>query len=529
MFIALSILFTTCISSAFSETVYKENIKASFACSKASSATEKAICSIHELAEADVEMASIYKSLLSGMSTSEQSQLKEDQLTWLRTRNDCGNDKNIVACLKEAYKDRVEVLKKKQSASPLTAIEFSNVNNVDCNKISARPDLTFSFWINGRKVRLIAMERVVNKERLMTVYLEEDNRCRSLVSDPGGYAAYYYPVKDKYPGIAIYGKKDAFGQSKQYFRWTGQTYEQINLAVSNKMNAAAQALLDKGQTEKAIALWEQAAELTRIPGLSVSANHEISYRLGYAYYNKGKEYFDKATEYLQAGIKIDSSPDGEQRWSANLALGDMFSQMNKVDDAIQRYKWGINYRLPPESKSKIIDDIRKLRKLQAQNGSLPAGAITDPIEDFIADVRVLSADDDYGHIVRVIADFNNDGLRDIAINTWPFGTAVPEWHLYLQDKNGKYIRAEDIGFHPADIRIQPIDKNNAKIIATSYGSSQDERTTVEFLMFGRDMVGLGIPDESNNKLYSQPLQYPTSEYCIIRDYFSKQCQWISGY
>ncbi len=530
MFIALSILFTATISSAFSETVNKENFKASFDCAHASSATEKTICTVRQLAEADVVMASIYKSLLSDLSFAEQTQLKKDQLSWLRARDHCSNEKNNIGCLKDAYKNRTEVLKKRQSTSNSETVENPTFN-IDCNKVYTRPDLIYTFWENGRKIRLIIMERVVNKERLMTVYLEEDNKCKSLISDPGGYAAYFYPVKDKYPGIAIYGKKDAFGQFNQYYRWTGHTYEQIDLAESYKMNAAALALLGKEQSQKAIALWEQAAELTKIPGLNVSANPEISYHLGYAYYKKGKEYFDKADAYLKAGIKIDSTSDGERRWSANLTLGDLYSEMDKVEDAIQRYKWGINFRLSSESRSKIIAKIKKLRQLQAQNGTLPEGTISEPFEDFIADVRELSADDDYGHIVRIITDFNNDGLQDVAINIWPFGTAVPEWHLYLQDKNRKYIRVEDISFHPADIRIQPIDKNNAKIIATQYGSSQDERAIVEYLMFERDMVGLGIADGKSKyiELYSQPLQHPTSEYCIIQDYFSKNCQWISGY
>lgn len=525
--IALSIIFIASISRAFAETVKKENFKASFDCTKASSRTEKTVCTVRELAEADIEMASVYKSLLSDMSYGEQILLKNEQHAWLKAREQCVNEKDIVGCLKYTYKDRTEVLKKRQATSKST--ENSNTN-IDCNAIYAQPDLAFSFFDNGRKVRLIVMQRVVHKERLMTVYLEEDNKCRSLISDPGGYAAYYYPEKNKYPGIAIYGKKDVFGQFKQFYRWNGHTYEQIDLAESYKMNEAALALLEKGQSEKAIAIWERAAALTNIPGLNMPANPEISYHLGHMYYKKGKGYLDKAEAYLKAGARIDSSPDGKERYSANLALGDLYSETDKIDDSIQHYKLGIAL-LSSESRLKIIEKIKKLRQLQAQKGTLPEGTIADPIEDFIADVRMLRVDDDYGHIVRVVADFNNDGLQDAAINVWPFGTAVPEWHLYLQDKNGKYLRVENLIFRPLDISIQPSEKNSAKIVVTVYGSSQDEGTIGEYLMFGRDMVWSGITHDKAEyeKLFDQSRQNPISEYCIVRDYFSKNCRWTKGY
>lgn len=526
--IALSIYFTSSVACAFSETVKKENFEASFDCTKASSQTEKTICTVRELAEADIEMASIYKSLLSGMSYDEQLSLKNEQLAWLKAREQCVNENEMVGCLKGAYKGRTEVLKKRQTTSK--SLENSNTV-VDCSTIYAQPDLTFSFLDNGHKVRLIVMQRAVHKERLMTLYIEENDKCRSLISDPGGYAAYYYPEKNKYPGIAIYGKKDNLGHFVQYYRWTGRTYEQIDLAQSSRMNAAAQELLDKGQSEKAIVLWEQAAELTRIPGLNLSANPEVLYNLGYAYYKKGKDYFVKAATYLIAGIKIDSASDGERRYTANRKLGDIYSDLNRFEDAIQRYKWGAAFSLSPAARSKIIDKIKHLRQLEEQNGTLPQGTIVEPVEDFIADVRILRADDDYGHIVRVIADFNNDGLKDMAINMWPFGTAVPQWHLYLKDKNGKYLRAEDIEFHPATISIQPIEKNSARIIATVYGSSQDERNIVEHLIFGRDMVGSGIAHDISeyDELFASSLQNPLSEYCIVRDYFKHNCDWTKGY
>ncbi len=93
----------------------KRSFMTSFDCAKAGSDVEKTICGVKELADADVEMASIYGSLLSRLSGPEKNQLKREQLAWLKERNtSCGTSEKIVDCIRDFYKKRIETLKKQK-------------------------------------------------------------------------------------------------------------------------------------------------------------------------------------------------------------------------------------------------------------------------------------------------------------------------------------------------------------------------------------------------------------------------------
>lgn len=119
--IVLSIFFIASTSHSFPETTNKDIFKTSFDCAKATSDTEKTICSVQELAEADIEIGSIYNSLLSSLPSEGKQQLKQEQITWLKARNQCGRVKNVISCLKESYRNRIDVMnnrKVKLNASP---------------------------------------------------------------------------------------------------------------------------------------------------------------------------------------------------------------------------------------------------------------------------------------------------------------------------------------------------------------------------------------------------------------------------
>lgn len=77
----------------------------SFDCAKASSTSEKLICSDAELAGLDARLADGYRRLLS--ITDDPSGLKQEQVGWLKTtRNPC----STVDCLKSAYQARIDDL-----------------------------------------------------------------------------------------------------------------------------------------------------------------------------------------------------------------------------------------------------------------------------------------------------------------------------------------------------------------------------------------------------------------------------------
>ncbi len=171
-------------------------------------------------------------------------------------------------------------------------------------------------------------------------------------------------------------------------------------------------------------------------------------------------------------------------------------------------------------------------QIQVQNPTLPIVAIADPIAEYVKEKNVTVFEDKgfSSHLVRVVADFNNDGFMDISVTVWPFMTATPEWYLYLQDKNDKYIRAENIYFHPLSIAIQPL-STGAKIIAMSSTPGHSEATIVERIMVGRDMLPSSqLHDKSEaNDLFGNLHDHPISEYCPTPDYFKNSCQWEKGY
>lgn len=75
----------------------------SFDCSRASLATEQAICASVELGQLDEQMASLYF----GMPTDMRETMRKSQLDWLRRRNRCGFDET---CIADAYRSRIQVL-----------------------------------------------------------------------------------------------------------------------------------------------------------------------------------------------------------------------------------------------------------------------------------------------------------------------------------------------------------------------------------------------------------------------------------
>lgn len=82
---------------------------ASFDCAKASTRTEKLICSSHDLSNSDNELDSAYKKALDKFrGSNQQLNLQLEQQRWLSDVRDACQDE---ACLKEAYSIRVISLK----------------------------------------------------------------------------------------------------------------------------------------------------------------------------------------------------------------------------------------------------------------------------------------------------------------------------------------------------------------------------------------------------------------------------------
>jgi len=88
---------------------------ASFDCTKAKTASEKAICASPQLSAADDQMAAAYKSWLTAAPPAWAAGIRENQIVWLRFRGttcpaDDANDP-IATCLSNIYKERIDELK----------------------------------------------------------------------------------------------------------------------------------------------------------------------------------------------------------------------------------------------------------------------------------------------------------------------------------------------------------------------------------------------------------------------------------
>jgi uncharacterized protein len=87
---------------------------ASFDCTKAKTAQEKAICGTPALSAADDQMAAEYKAWLAAAPPASAAGIRENQLVWLRTRDascPAGDANNSIAsCLSGIYQQRIEEL-----------------------------------------------------------------------------------------------------------------------------------------------------------------------------------------------------------------------------------------------------------------------------------------------------------------------------------------------------------------------------------------------------------------------------------
>ena len=82
---------------------------ASFDCSKAKTADEKAICASRTLSDLDVEMATLFRVRMQiPMLMGARGDAGDQQVSWLAKRATCGAN---VTCLTAAYRQRITELK----------------------------------------------------------------------------------------------------------------------------------------------------------------------------------------------------------------------------------------------------------------------------------------------------------------------------------------------------------------------------------------------------------------------------------
>ncbi len=97
------IQFIFMISSIFLTHTYA----ASFECAYARTSTEHAICDNLAVNDADVKMATTYKTVNKLVPMGTRSVIRDEQVKWLAMRDRCGKGE---VCLKEVYKLRQQQL-----------------------------------------------------------------------------------------------------------------------------------------------------------------------------------------------------------------------------------------------------------------------------------------------------------------------------------------------------------------------------------------------------------------------------------
>src|SRR5262245_16265490 len=80
---------------------------ASFDCRKASKPDEITVCDSRELSQLDVQMATLYDTVLKLVGMGTRGALRDQQQGWLRSRSDCGDDRGCIAAL---YHARIRAL-----------------------------------------------------------------------------------------------------------------------------------------------------------------------------------------------------------------------------------------------------------------------------------------------------------------------------------------------------------------------------------------------------------------------------------
>ncbi|MET3354869.1 lysozyme inhibitor LprI family protein [Xanthobacter autotrophicus] len=77
---------------------------ASFDCTTARAADEKAVCDSCDLAQLDVKMSTLYGVLTKLVAMGQRGMIQDAQRAWLAQRSTCGGD---TGCLATAYKGRI--------------------------------------------------------------------------------------------------------------------------------------------------------------------------------------------------------------------------------------------------------------------------------------------------------------------------------------------------------------------------------------------------------------------------------------
>jgi len=178
----------------------------------------------------------------------------------------------------------------------------------------------------------------------------------------------------------------------------------------------------------------------------------------------------------------------------------------------------------------------------------PSGAstrtaeIANPLRDFVPCESPLGSPV-RGSLLRILADFNNDGREDIALSASRFrGNAGGNWAVYFRKESGGYTPPCWTFFHSGAVRIEPLEEDGANLIAYLHGSATSGAlvtyevsgytitTKSSRVIYPRgDENGNATDCELYRELFDRPGAVPPVEYCKVEDYLQNEnCTWAKG-
>jgi len=173
-----------------------------------------------------------------------------------------------------------------------------------------------------------------------------------------------------------------------------------------------------------------------------------------------------------------------------------------------------------------------------------AQVVSDPVEWSVENYRDENVDSipDCHILVKIVRDFNNDGIGDIAISdTYDWGNAGGDWDIFLGTKNKQYKYLGDLGFHPDAIAFKPIEREASQItvyIHTSAGGGDlihYRLSSKGIREIKRKSLVLDNADDAKefekyDQLFANVNKNPISVWCKLSDYLrDKNCRWQPGY
>jgi hypothetical protein len=160
-----------------------------------------------------------------------------------------------------------------------------------------------------------------------------------------------------------------------------------------------------------------------------------------------------------------------------------------------------------------------------------ADQLTDPIQafvegydpsgnDFLANVPERTV------LLRIRADFDNDGVDDLALSdssTW--GNAGGQWLLFRGQRDGSYVYWGTLFFAPGAAALRPVGRGEAKLalyvrMSASRGVVHVYRlTSAEITRLSAVSVDLDRPrDRERHDVLLRPVRQLPVEYCKLLEY-----------